>query len=52
MNLYRSDSPDEYLKAVQQLRQFLSESDSSDHLIVQSGSNKVSELFVFLLILF
>lgn len=54
MNLQRSDSPDEYLKAVQQLRQFLSESDSSDHLIVQSGSNKVLTLldyhFLFFII--
>ncbi|KZS15176.1 Serologically defined colon cancer antigen [Daphnia magna] len=37
MDLQRSDSPDEYYRAVHQLKQFLSESDSSDHQIYKSG---------------
>lgn len=38
MEMRKSESPDEYYKAVHQLRQFLSESDSSDHQVLRSGS--------------
>lgn len=37
MDFRRNESPDEYYKAVHQLRQFLSESDSSDQQIYRSG---------------
>lgn len=37
MDFRKSDSPDEYYKAVHQLKQFLSESDSSDQQIYRSG---------------
>ncbi|XP_057378862.1 LOW QUALITY PROTEIN: serologically defined colon cancer antigen 8-like [Daphnia carinata] len=37
MDLRRSDSPDEYYRAVHQLKQFLSESDSSDHQVYKNG---------------
>lgn len=45
MEYKRSESPDEYVKAVHQLRQFLSESDSSDHHIFQSDT-KVPSYFI------
>ena len=42
MTSVRPESPaDEYFKAVHQLKQFLSESDSSDSQLVRSSSNKV-----------
>lgn len=40
MDLRRNESPDEYYRAVHQLKQFLSESDSSDHQIYK-GAFKV-----------
>ncbi|XP_046454834.1 paramyosin-like [Daphnia pulex] len=43
MDFRKSDSPDEYYKAVHQLKQFLSESDSSDQQIYRSGL-KASEI--------
>ena len=42
MDFRRSDSPDEYYKAVHQLKQFLSESDSSDSQLIRSSTNKVN----------
>ena len=37
MDFRKNNSPDEYYKAVHQLKQFLSESDSSDQQIYRSG---------------
>ena len=44
MTSVRPESPaDEYFKAVHQLKQFLSESDSSDSQLVRSSSKKVCD---------
>lgn len=47
MDFRRSDSPDDYYKAVHQLKQFLSESDSSDQQIYKSGLKVVYFLHIF-----
>ena len=41
MDPRRSESPDDYYKAVHQLRQFLSESDSSDQQIYRTESKVI-----------